>query len=217
MTEWEGGNKERVGWMVSLTQWTWVWPSSGSWWWTGKSGVLQSMGSQTVVHYWATEFSSVQSLSGIQIFENPWAAACQAPLSITNSWSLIKLMSIESVIPCNHLILCCPLLLLPSTFPNNRVFSKESVLHIRWPKYWSFSVSPSNGYSGLIFFRIDWFDLLVVQGTLKSLLQHHSSKASILQHSAFLMVHLSHSYMITGKTIVLTIMHLCQQSDVSAF
>ena len=125
---------------------------------------------------------------------------------ITNSQSLLKLMSIESVMPSNHLILCCPIFLLPSIFPSIRVFSNESVLPIRWPKHWSFSfsISPSNEYLGLIFFRIDWFDFLAVQGALKSLLQHHSSKASILQHSAFFMVQLSHSYMTTRKTIALT-------------
>ena len=135
-----------------------------------------------------------------------WTAAHQASLSITNSQSLLKLMSIESVMPSNHLILCHPLLLLPSNFPSIRVFSSESVLRIRWPKYWSFSfsVSPSSEYSGLISFRMDWLDLLPVQGTLKSLLQHHSSKASILRCSAFFMVQLSHPYMTTGKTIALT-------------
>ena len=128
-----------------------------------------------------------------------------ASLSITNSWSLLKLTSIELVTPSNHLILCCPLLLLPLIFPSIRVFSNESALRIRWPNYWSFSftISPSNEHSGLIF-RIDWFDLLAVQGTLKSLLQHHSSKASILRCSAFLMVQPSHPYMTTGKTIALT-------------
>ena len=127
-------------------------------------------------------------------------------MSITNSWSLLKLMSIESVMPSNHLILCHPLLLLPSIFPSIRVFSSESVLRIRWPKYWSFSfsISPSNEYSGLISFRMDLLDLLVVQGTLKSLLQHHSSKASILWHSAFFIVQLSHPYMTIGKTRALT-------------
>ena len=126
--------------------------------------------------------------------------------AITNSQSLLKLMSIESVMPSNHLILCCPLLLLPSIFPSIRVFSKKSVLHIRWPKYWSFNfnISPSSEHSGLIYFRMDWLDLLAVQGTLKSLLQHHSSKASIFQHSAFLRVQLSQPYMTTGKTIALT-------------
>ena len=126
-------------------------------------------------------------------------------MSITNSWSLLKLMSIESVMPSNHLILCCPLLL-PSIFPSIRFFSNKLVLHIRRPKYWSFnfSISPSNEYSGLISFRIDWLDLLAVQGTLKSLLQHHSSKASILRQSAFFIVQLSHPYMTTGKTIILT-------------
>ena len=128
--------------------------------------------------------SSVQSLSSV--VATPWTAAHQASLSFTNSWSLLKLMSIESVMPSNHLILCCPLLLPPSIFPSIRVFSKESVLCIRWPKYWSFSfsISPSNEYSGMISFRMDWLDLLVVQETLKSLFQHHSSKASVLQHSA---------------------------------
>ena len=132
-------------------------------------------------------------------------AARQASLSITNSWSLLKLMSIESVMPSNHLILCRPFLL-PSIFPSIRVFSNESALHIRWPKDWSFSfsISPSNEHPGLISFRMDWLDLLAVQGTLKSLLQHHSSKASILRHSAFFTVQLSHPYMTTGKTIALT-------------
>ena len=151
-------------------------------------------------------FSSVQPLSCVRLFVTPWTAVRQASLSITNSWSLLKLMSFESVIPSNHLILCRPLLLLPSIFPSIRVFSNESVLHIRWPLYWSFSfrISPSNIYSGLISFRMDWLDLLAVQGTLKSLLQHHSSKASVLQHSAFFTVQLSHPYMTTGKTIALT-------------
>ena len=136
----------------------------------------------------------------------PRTGASQASLSIINSWSLLKLMSIESVMPSNHLILFCPLLLPPSIFPSIRVFSNESVLHIRWLKHWSFSfsTSPSNEYSGLIFFRMDWLDLLVVQGTLKSLFQSHSSKASILQHSVFFMVQLSYLYMTTGKTIALT-------------
>ena len=136
----------------------------------------------------------------------PWTAEGQASLSSTNSWSLLKLMSIKSVMPSNHLILCCPLLFLPSIFPSIRVFSKESILHIRWPKYcsFSFSISPSSEYSGLISFRMDWLDLLAVQGTIKSLLQHHSSKASILWHSAFFIVQLSRPYMTTGKTIPLT-------------
>ena len=136
----------------------------------------------------------------------PWIAACQASLSIINSQSLLKLMSIESVMPSNHLILCHPLLLLPSIFPSIRVFSSESVLHVRWPKYWSFSfsISASSEYSRLISFRIDWFDLLAVQGALRNLLQHHSSKASILQCSALFMVQLSHPYMTTGKAIALT-------------
>ena len=136
------------------------------------------------------QFSSVQSFSRVQLFVTPWTAAHQASLCITKSWTLLKLMPIELVMPSNHLILRLPLLLLPSIFLSIRVFSKESVLLIRWPKYWSFSFSirPSNEHSGLIYFRIDWFDLLVVQGTLKSLLQHHSSKASILWHSAFFIV-----------------------------
>ena len=148
---------------------------------------------------------SVQSLSRVWLFEIPWTAARQASLSITNPQSLLKLMSIESVMPSNHLIICRPLLLPPSIFPSIRVFSNESVLGIKWPKYWSFSfsVSSSNEYSGFISFRIDWFDLLAVQGTLKSLLQHHSPKVSILQHSAFFIVQLSHPYMTTIKTIAL--------------
>ena len=140
--------------------------------------------------------SSVQLLILVQLFVTPQTAACQASLSITNSRNLLKLMSVESVMSSNYLILCCPLLLLLSVFPSIRVFSRESVLHIRWPKYWSFSfsISPSNEYSGLISFRIYWLDLLAVQGTLKILLQHHSSKASIIWHSAFFMVQLSHTY-----------------------
>ena len=152
-------------------------------------------------------FSSVQSLSRVQLFATPWTAAHQAFLSITNFWSLLKLMSIESGMPSNHLILCRPLLLLPSIFPSiPRVFSNESALCIRWPKYWSFSfsISLSNEHLGLISFRMDWLDLLAVQGTLKSLLQHHGSKASILRRSAFFTVQLSHPHMTTGKTIALT-------------
>ena len=151
-------------------------------------------------------FSSVQLLSRVRLFAAPWTAAHQASLSITNSRTLPKLKSIESVMPSNHLILYCPLLLQPSIFPSIRVFSNESALHIRWPKYWSFSfnISPSNEHSGLISFRMDWLDLLAVQGTLKSLLQHHSPKASILQCSAFFIVQLSHPYMTTGKIIDLT-------------
>ena len=150
-------------------------------------------------------FSSIQ-FSCYRLFVNQWTAARQASLSITNSWSLLRLISTELVMPSNHLILCCPLLLLLSIFPSIRVFSDESVLCIRWPKYWSFSfnIIPSNEQSELIAFRVDWLDLLAVQGTLKSLLQHHSSKPSILRHSAFLIVQLSHPYMTTGKTIALT-------------
>ena len=142
----------------------------------------------------------------MRLFATSWTAARQASLSITNSQSLLKLISIESVMPSNHLILCHPFLLPPSIIPSIWVFSNESVLCIRWSKYWSFSfsISPSNEYSGLISFRIDWFNLLAVQGTLKSLLQHHSSKASVLQCSAFFTVQLSHPYMTPGKTIALT-------------
>ena len=151
------------------------------------------------------QFSSVQSLSRVQLFATPWTTARQASLSMTNSWSLPKLMSTESVMSSNSLILCPSLLLLPSIFPSIRVFSNESALHIRWPKYWSFSfsISPSYEHPGLISFRMDWLDLLPVQGTVKSLLQHHSSKASILLCSAFFIVLLSHPYMTTGKTIAL--------------
>ena len=151
-------------------------------------------------------FSSVQSLSCVQLFATPWTAAHQSSQSITNCQSLLKLISLESVIPSNDLTLCRPHCLLSSVFPSNRVFSNESVLCIRWPKYWNFcfNISPSNEYSGLISFRIDWLDVLAVQGALKSLLQHHSSKGSILLHSAFFIVQLSHPYMTTGKTIALT-------------
>ena len=150
-------------------------------------------------------FSSVQSLSRVQLFATPWTAG-QASLSITNSRSLFKFFSIKLAMQSNHLILCCPHLLLPSIFPNIRVYSNESILRIRWPKYWSFSfnISPSDEHSELISFRMDWLDLLAVQGTLKSLLQHHTSKASILWCSAFFIVQLSHPYMTTGKTIALT-------------
>ena len=148
----------------------------------------------------------VQSLSHVQLFATPWTAARQASLSFTNSWSWLKLVSIESGMPSNHLIFCHPLLFLPSIFFSTRVFSNELALCIRWPKYWSFSfsISPSNEYSGLMSFRMDWLDLLAVQGTLKSLLQHHTSKVSILWHSAFFIVQLSHPYMTPAKTIALT-------------
>ena len=151
-------------------------------------------------------FTSVQSLSHVQLFATPWIAAHQASLNITNSRSSLRLMSIESVMPSSHLILCCPLLLLSPIPPSIRVFSNESTLHMRWPKHWSFSFSiiPSQEHPGLISFRMDWLDLLAVQGTLKSLLQHHSSKALILWHSAYLTVQLSHPYMTTGKTTALT-------------
>ena len=164
------------------------------------------------VRFWAlaaltpVQFSSVQSLSHLWLFATPWIAACQASLSITNSQSPPKPMSIVSVLPSNHLIFGRPLLLWPSIFPSIRVFSNESALRIRWPKYWSFSlsISPSNEHPGLISFRMDWLDLLAVQGILKSLIQHHSSKASILWHSAFFILQFSHLYMTTGKTIALT-------------
>ena len=147
------------------------------------------------------QFNLVQLLSLVQLFVTPWTAACQASLSITNSQSLLKLMSIELVMPSSHLILCHLLLLPPSIIPSIRVFSNESGLRIRWPEYWSFSfsISPSNEYSGPISFKVDWLDLLAVQGTLKSLLQHHSSKASVLQRSAFFIAQLSHPHMTTGK------------------
>ena len=148
---------------------------------------------------------AVQSLSHVQLSVNSWTTAHKASLSFTISWSLLKSISIELVIPSNHLILCCSLLLLPSIFPSIRVFSKESDFCIRWPKYWSFRISPSNKYSELISFRIDWFDVLAAQRTLKSPLQHHNSKASILWYSAFFMVQSSHPYITTGKTIALTI------------
>ena len=149
---------------------------------------------------------SVQSLSHVWFFVTLWIEACQASLSITNSWSLLKLMPIESVMPSNHLIHCLPRLLLPPIFPSIRVFPSESVLHIRWPKYWSFNfnISHSNEHPGLISLRMDWLDLLAVQGTLKSLLQHHSSKASVLWCSASFTLQLSHTYITTGKTIALT-------------
>ena len=151
-------------------------------------------------------FTSVESLSRVRLFAAPLTAAFQASLSITSSWSLLKLTSLESAKPPNHLILCRPLLLLPSIFPSIRVFSNESVLCIRWPKYWSLSIniSPPNEHLGLISFRMNWLDLLAAEGTLKSLLQHHSSKASILRHSAFFTVQLLHPCMATGKTIALT-------------
>ena len=162
---------------------------------------LSKLGEVSVI-----QFSSVQSLSRVRLFATPWIAARQASLSITNSRSSPRLKFIESVMPSSRLILCRPLLLLPPIPPSIRVFSNESTLRMRWPKYWSFSfsISPSKEIPGLISFRMDWLDLLAVQGTLKSLLQHHSSKASILRHSAFFTVQLTHPYMTTGKTIALT-------------
>ena len=159
-----------------------------------------------VLYTWKlfSQFSSVSQLCPTLC--NPMHCSSQASLSITNSQSLLKLMSIKPMMPSNHLILCHPLLLLPSIFPSIRVFTNESALHIRWPKFWSFSfnISPSSECSGLISFRMDWLDLLAVQGTLKSILQHHNSKATILWHSAFFIVHFSHLYMTPGKTIALT-------------
>ena len=169
------------------------------------SGSFSWAGHRLVLANGSGLFSSVQSLSHVRPFATPWIATCQASLSITNTQSLLKLMPIELVMPSNHLIHCCPFLLLPSIFPSIRAFSNESLLHIRWPKYWSFSFSPSNEYSGLISFRIDCLDLLAVQGTLKSLLQHQSSKTSILLCSVFFIVQLSHPYKTTGKVIALTI------------
>ena len=165
------------------------------------------------------QFSSVQSLSHVRLFATPWIAARPASLSITNSQSLLKLMPIESVMPSSHLILCHPLFLLPPIPPSIRVFSNESALHIRWPKYWSFtfSISPSNEHPGLISFRMDWLDLLAVQGILKSLLQHHSSKASIFQRSAFFTVPTLTSIHDHWKNHSLNQMDLCWQSNVSAF
>ena len=164
------------------------------------SSVLTSIFLQLLT---SPQFSSIQSLSCVWLFAAPWTAACQAFLSITNSQSLLKLMSIRSMMPSNHLILCYPLLFLLSMFPSIRVFSNQSVLRMSWPKYWSFSfsISPSNEYSGLISFTIDCFDLLEVQGTLNGLLQHYTSKASILRHSAFFLVQLSYLYLTTRKTI----------------
>jgi len=178
-----------------------------------SNSFVQWQGESIFLH----QFSSVQSLSHVQLSETLWAAVHQASLSITNSRSSPKFISIESVMPSNHLILCRPLLLPPSIFPSIRVVANEAALRIRWPKYWSFSfnISPSNGHSGLISCRMDWLDLLAVQGTLKSLLQHHSSKVSILRRSAFFIGQLSHPYMTTGETIVLT--RWTFVSNVSAF
>ena len=169
-------------------------------------GSLEFIGETGIESESVKSLSSVQSLSRVWLLVTPWTVAHRATLSITKSRSLLKLMSIKSVMPSNHLILCHPLLFLSSVFPSIRIFSNKSVLRIRWPKYWSisFSISPSSEYSGLISFWIDWLDLLAVQGTLKSLLQHHTSKASVPHCSAFFIVQLSHPYMTTGKTIALT-------------
>ena len=195
------------------------------WKWKGTRHVQIFLKKATVerLDLLGVQFSSVQSLSCVQLFATPWIAAHQASLSITNSRSLPRLMSIKSVIPTwmrsIHLILCCPLLLLPPIPPSIRVFSNESTLRMRWPRYWSFSfsISPSNEHPGLISFRMDWLDLFAVQGTLNSLLQHHSSKASILRCWAFFTVQLSHPYMTTGKKHSLDKTDLCWQSNVSAF
>ena len=182
-----------------IQEWVAIPFSRGSCWprdWTWVSYIADRL-------FWAIQLSLVQSLSHVWLFVISWITACQACLSITNSWSSLKLMPIESVLLSSHLILCRPLLLLPPFPPSIRVFSNESTLPMRCPEYWSFSlsISPSNEHPGLISFRMDWLDLLALQGTLKSLLQHHSSKASILQHSAFFTVQLSHPYMNTGKTV----------------
>ena len=195
---WGGQKKRKVclcrrkNWLDVVRDWLWGWRKGGA----QDNGLVSGLGIQLVFR------NSVQSLSCVRLFVTPCTAASQVSLSITTSQSLLKLMSIELVMPSNHLILCRPLLLLPSIFPSIRVFSRESVLRIKWSKFWScsFSISPSNEYSGLISFRINWFDLLAVQGTHESLLQHDSSKAVILWHSAFFMVQLSHPYMTTGKT-----------------
>ena len=178
--------------------------------------IKSSLGSSA---FWFFYLSSVQLLSRVPLFVTPWTAAHQASLSITKSQSLLKLMSIELVMPSNHLILCQTLLLPPSIFPSIRVFSNESVLLIRWPKYWilSFSISPSNEHPGLISFRMDWLDLLAVKGTFKSLLQHYHSKPSIFQLSALFIVQLSHPYMTTKKKHSFDYTEFCWQSDVSAF
>ena len=169
---------------------------------TPHSGTMTTRSVQySSVQFSSVQSSSVQSLSHVRLFATPWTAASQASLSITSSWTLLRLMSIEAVMTSNHLILCHPLLLLPSIFPSIRVFLNESVLHIRWPKYWSFSfsISPSNEYPGLISFTVDWFNPLAIQETLKSLLQHQSSEASTLRGLAFFLVQLSQPYMTTGK------------------
>ena len=186
--------RNKVG-KLKTPRWGWVWHAL----WVFKFGLKIYWSGQKWEH--SGNFASAQLLSHVQLFVTPWTAARQASLSFTNSRSLLKLMSIQLVMPSNHLLLCLPLLHLSSIFPSIGVFSKELALHIKWPKYgsFSFSNSPSNEYSGLISFRIDWFDLFAFQGTLKSLLQHHSSKASILQCSAFIIVQLSHPYMTTGK------------------
>ena len=180
---WEKGTLLHCWWEWKLVQPLW----RAVWWFLRKSGNRNAI-------------SSVQSLSHVQLFATPWTTAHQASLSMTNSWSPPKHMSIELLMPSNHLILCCPLLL-PSIFSSIRIFPNESALRIRWPKYWSFSfnINPSKEHPELISFRMDWLDLLAVQGTLKSLLQHHSSKASILWHSAFFIVQLSHPYITTEK------------------
>ena len=174
--------------------------------------MTESRWSPSLIHFNSTNLpvyhtirdNFVESLSCVPLFVTPWTVACWASLFFTISWRLLRLMSIESMMPSNRLILCRSILLLPSVFLSIRVFSNELILHIRWPKFWSFSISPSSEYSGLISFRIDWFDLLAVQGALKSLLQHHNLKASIIWHSVFFMVQLSHPYMTTGKTIAFT-------------
>ena len=224
----EGDNRGWDGWMASLTQWTWVWVNSGSWWWTGRPGVLQSTGFQRVGHNWVAELNCTELnknlylllFSHLVVSDFLWSCGLQNAgfLSFILCPSFLKYISFESVMLSYYLILCCPLLLLPSIFPSIRVFSNELALCIRWSKYWSFSFSssPSNEYSGLISFRMDWLDLLTVQGTLKSVLQYRSSKASILWCSAFFMAQFLHPYMTTGKTIALT-RHTCVGKVMSAF
>ena len=214
-----GKSMDRGAWWAIVHRATksWIWLSMHTWWALRLIMKLAEPTACLVICRYSeykgysfcsgsVQFSSVQSLSRVRRFVTPWIATLQASLSITNSRSSLKLMSIESVMPSSHLILCRPLLLLPPIPPSIRVFSNESTLSMRWPKYWSFSFSiiPSKELQGLISFRMYWLDLLAVQGTLKSLLQHHSSKTSILPHSAFFTVQLSHPYMTTGKTVALT-------------
>ena len=209
MSSWHIEGKQCKQWQILFS-----WALESLWMVTAAMKLKDACSLEEKLWPTSVQFSSVQSLSHVRLCVTPWIAGHQASLSITNSQSSLRLMSIESVMPSNHLILCYPLLLLPSNFPSIRVFSNEMALHIRWS--FSFSISLINEYSGLIFFRIDWFDLLVVQGTLKSLIQHHSSKASILRCSAFFMVQCSHPYVTTEDHSFVS-KDLCGQSNVSAF